>query len=444
MTMALRAPPAAIPSARSGDVVAAEWATDSSKLPRDAALLDAVTLLRAAPEVRMIAIVDAHDRPRGALLERDMRALLFSPFGHALLSNRGLPMGVAGKMLPCPTVEIGMPAVAALAAWRAVADAEGLILTRRGRFVGIVDQPNLLRIAAEHAGRTQAAEQARAAGIERAAFDFREQGRTLIAGLGEVSRRVDTASQRIAERAGAVGERTGAVASATGSAATNLQAIATRAQDFAGALDAVEQRMRAAEEATRQAVARTRSGAQQIAALTQAAEAIATVSALIDTIAQQTGMLALNAAIECARTGDAGLGFTAVAGEVKALATQTRTAAGGIADHVAHIRTAIAAVSDGHAGIADAVGAMEELSASVIAAVREQGVAGRAIGANVGEASVAATAIEANVADMLARAHEAGDDAAAMRALAERLAALATVADAGISAFLLELDAPAG
>lgn len=442
MTMAFRALPATITTGRSGDVVAADWATDASKLPRDAALLDAVTLLRATPDVRMIAIVDAHDRPCGALLERDMRALLFSPFGHALLSNRGLSMGVAGKMLPCPTVEIGMPAFAALTAWRAIANAEGLILTRAGRFAGIVDQPRLLRIAAEQAGRTQAAERERAARIEHAALGFRERGRAMIDGLGEVSRHVDTASQRIADRAAVIDTRTGAVAIATGGAAMNLQAIAARAQDFAGALDAVEQRMRAAEEATCRAVTRTRSSAQQIAALTQAAEAIAAVSAQIDTIAQQTGMLALNAAIECARTGDAGLGFTAVAGEVKALATQTRTAARGIADHVAHIRTAIATVSGGHSGIADAVGAMEQLSASVIAAVRDQGAVGREIGANVAEASVAATEIEGNVADMLDRAQEAGDDAAAMRALAERLAALAAAAEAGITGFLGELDAP--
>jgi methyl-accepting chemotaxis protein len=377
-------------------------------------------------------------------MERDMRLLLFSPFGHALLSNRGLPMGVADKTLPCPTVEVGAPAVEALSAWRGVHAAEGLILTRGGRFVGIVDQPSLLRIAAERASRTHLAERRRAVRIEDAAQRFRAEGQALVSGLGQVSQAVDTASRRIAERAVTIDARTGDVATAAGGAAVNLQRIAARAQDFAGALDAVEQRMRAAEAATRRAVSRTHSGAEQVRSLSEAAEAIATVSALIDTIAQQTGMLALNAAIECARAGDAGRGFTAVAGEVKSLATQTRAAAGGIADHVARIRTAIGAVSDGHAGIVRAVDAIEELSASVLAAVREQGAAGRAIGDNVGEASVAAMQIETGVGEVLARAHEAGEDAMAMRALAERLAAIAAKTDAGVTTFLTDLEGPLG
>ncbi|MDR6788213.1 methyl-accepting chemotaxis protein [Sphingomonas sp. BE138] len=432
------------PAAPAGDVVDADWATDASTLPRDAPLLAAVTLLRAAPDVRMIAIVDDHDRPCGALLERDMRALLFNPFGHALLSNRGLSMGVAGKMLPCATIEIGSPVVAALAAWRAVDAAEGLVLTRGGRFAGIVAQPVLLRIAAEHAGRAHAAERRRAGRIEAAAHRFRTDGEAMARALGDVSGRVDTASRRIADRAATIDARTGEVAAAIGGTTINLQRIGARAQDFAGALGGVEQRMDAAERVTRDAVARTRSERGQIAALGEAADAIASVSALIDTIAQQTAMLALNATIECARAGEAGRGFTAVAGEVKALAAQTRTAAGGIADHVAHIRTATGAVADGHAGIAQAVDAIDELSASVMAAVREQRAAARAIGTDVGAVGAAAVQIEASMGDVLARAHEAGADAGVMRALAGQLGEIAASVDERVAAFLAELDAPGG
>lgn len=434
-------PPPRAALAQWGEVVTAGWATDASRLREDAALLDAVTLLRAAPTVRMIAIVDAQERPCGTLLERDMRPLLLNPFGHALLSNRGLSMGVADRMLPCATVEIGTAAIDALAVWRGTHDAEGLILTRHGRFAGIVDQPTLLRIVAEQAGRAHAVEQARAQRIEAAALRFRAEGQDIADGLGEVSRAVGTASRRIADRAATIDARTGDVADAAGEAAANLLRIAAGAHTFTGTLDAVEQRMHAAEAATREAVARTRSGAEQIGALAEAADAIATVSAAIDTVAQQTGMLALNAAIESARAGAAASGFSAVAGEVKTLALRTRGAAGAIADHVARIRTAIASVSDGHAGIARTVEAIEHLSASIIVAVREQGVAGREISANVDAASIAATQIDASVSDVLGRAHEAGGDAGAMRALAERLATIAAAVDTRIATFLREVDA---
>lgn len=422
------------------DVVEAHWATDTSKLPHNAALLEAVELFRAMPQVRLIAIIDAAGHPRGALLERDLRSLLFGPFGHALLSNRGLSMDVASRMRDCPVIEIGAPAVEALVAWRSAESAEGLILTRSGRFVGTVDQPNLLRIAAERAGRLHLVERQRALRIEDAAQRFRAEKRDLIRGLGEVSQAVEAASRRVAQRAVAIRARTDDVASAAAGSIINLQRIAVSAEIFAGALDSVDKRMDAATIATQRAVMRTRASAEQIRALDEAAEAIVTVSALIDTIAQQTRMLALNAAIECARAGDAGLGFTAVAGEVKALATQTRTAAAGIADHVARIRIATAAVSDDHEGIARAVEAIEQLSASVMTAVREQGSAGRAIGEHIGEAGAATMRIEAGVADVLGSAREAGEDAQVMQTLVERLAIIAASMKSGVSAFLAELE----
>src|SRR3546814_9881010 len=61
----------------------------------------------------------------------------------------------------------------------------------------------------------------------------------------------------------------------------------------------------------------------QLAGLQEALAQVAQVAKGIDAIAKQTNLLALNATIEAARAGDASKGFAVVAGEVKALATQT-------------------------------------------------------------------------------------------------------------------------
>lgn len=65
---------------------------------------------------------------------------------------------------------------------------------------------------------------------------------------------------------------------------------------------------------------------EQMSELARETESISEIVAIIQNIASQTNLLALNATIEAARAGDLGKGFGVVAGEVKALADQTRRA----------------------------------------------------------------------------------------------------------------------
>jgi methyl-accepting chemotaxis protein len=70
----------------------------------------------------------------------------------------------------------------------------------------------------------------------------------------------------------------------------------------------------------------TGSIAESILTLAEQAQAIGEIIATVNDIAEQTNVLSLNAAIEASRAGEHGKGFSVVAGEVKALADQSKKA----------------------------------------------------------------------------------------------------------------------
>ncbi len=424
------------PPSNTIDAIDPAWIVERTSVDSRARLLDVVTIFQAAPHLRMVAIVDALQRPVGAVYERDMRQLLFSPFGYALLSNRSLAIGIGDHLLPCPIVSLNGGIGAALAEWRAQAGAEGLIITQNDRFLGTIDQPTLLRIAAERDIANSRRATARAAEIQHASRAFEDEARALAAGLSQASRSVADAAQRMTERAQQIGEATAAVAAATVQASGNLGEVSTRAHAFAGALDTVAAHTDEARTATATAIARWRSGARQIDGLVEAADSIGAVTALIDEIARRTTMLALNATIEAARGGEAARGFTVVANEVKALATQTRNAAAGIAEDIVRVRGAIGGVRAAQAGLSEAVDTVDGLSHAVAGAIGEQTRAGREISGHVAEASVATDHIRVNIAEILHGARTAGDDAGAMTQLAGSLAVRADELERHVVTFL--------
>ena len=93
---------------------------------------------------------------------------------------------------------------------------------------------------------------------------------------------------------------------------------------------------------------------------------------LISDIAARTNLLALNATIEAARAGEAAKGFAVFAAEVKALATQTTNATGGIAAKIGSIQQATEVAVMPIADIRATIDRISETAQSVATAVSQQ------------------------------------------------------------------------
>lgn len=80
--------------------------------------------------------------------------------------------------------------------------------------------------------------------------------------------------------------------------------------------------------------------AQTILELSNQTQQVGEITALVNTLSQQSKMLALNASIEAAKAGDAGKGFAVVAAEVKTLAEQSEQSTAQVQKILEEIRRA--------------------------------------------------------------------------------------------------------
>ncbi len=101
---------------------------------------------------------------------------------------------------------------------------------------------------------------------------------------------------------------------------------------------------------------------ERISGLSSTADNINKFVSTITSISDQTNLLALNAAIEAARAGDAGRGFSVVADEVRALATETNKSATEVSELVNDI---IQSTAKAVSGVNELRGNNEELEEGI-------------------------------------------------------------------------------
>jgi methyl-accepting chemotaxis protein len=366
-----------------------------------ARLTVAVEIFSHNPDLRLVPVIDAERRPVGAVFEKDLRRLLFNPYGHALMQNPSAGLELTQFVRPCPSVEVDQPLGQVLDSYARGGGREGLLLTRRGRLCGFILNRRLLELAGQREG-------ARADTLGRIAQGFESEAARFAEELGELARRLRDASTATRTRATQSGENAGQVATAANQVQGNVAAMADRCAEVAAALDRLHEETNDARSAAEGAASLVRASAERADGLVRAASSIEEVVATIENIVRKVSMLAMNATIEAARAGEAGLGFAVVAKEVRALANQTRQAAGSISAHAQAIHGAARLVSTGHGSMEDVIERIGKIARSVDATVAEQKRVTREVAQVASEAAAANEEICAGIQGISDNARSAG------------------------------------
>ena len=239
---------------------------------------------------------------------------------------------------------------------------------------------------------------------------------TVVAELGESTARLARAGEATQQRTAAVRHRAIAVAG-------SMQAATAATKQMRDAIAEIGNEVSGQVGATATADAASRVARDHAAALAGYGQTVSGIVATIETIATRTNILALNALIEAARSGAAGQGFAVVAGEVKALAMQTREAAAQIAANVGDMNRCAADAAESIVAISGNVSRIASGATDIAAAIVQQERATDDIGASVDEASAGASSVGADLRDVTMQADVAVELAARLTQLAEAVAA---------------------
>jgi PAS domain S-box-containing protein len=162
-------------------------------------------------------------------------------------------------------------------------------------------------------------------------------------------------------------------------ARSNAETVASASQELASSIAEISRHVVIAENFLTNARDKASEAHQIVQSLGVAAGRIGAVITLINEIASKTNLLALNAMIEAARAGESGKGFTVVANEVKALATQTAQATGDIAAQIHSVQVETARAQESIANIERSNADVQRGSGSIAAAIEQQTAATREI-----------------------------------------------------------------
>ncbi|MBI3546562.1 MAG: methyl-accepting chemotaxis protein, partial [Gammaproteobacteria bacterium] len=143
----------------------------------------------------------------------------------------------------------------------------------------------------------------------------------------QASESIMTTAQGISMGSSDLAQRTGEQGASLEETASSMEELTATVRHNADNSIQVNEAAQSSRANAQVGAARMSAVVETISRINESAKQITGVIGVIDAIAFQTNLLALNAAVEAARAGEHGRGFSVVAGEVRALAQRSATAA---------------------------------------------------------------------------------------------------------------------
>jgi methyl-accepting chemotaxis protein len=410
-------------------------------LSANGTLLEAVEAFKSNPDLRLLPVLDNLGRPVGAILEKDIRQLLFSPYGHALLRNPYYNSNLVEQIRECPVIEMSNDVGLLVDHYRCSHGHEGMILTVNAKLFAILSNRRLLMLAAEHEQRAANARLRRAEQITEAGLTFETQVGALAEQMVQLANAVQRLAEATADRAGIAGAQATSVAVAATQTRESLTNLADRGRGLAQAFERIEQTVSGNRRVAGTAAMRVSDGSERARKLLEATGSIDNVMGMIGDIAGTVNLLSLNATIEAARAGEAGHGFAVVAGEIRKLSDETQAATQTIGAQVNNLRGGIELVATDYAKMVEAIASMAEGAALIDEAIGKEAGTTRLIAHSVAEAGEASITIEDAVTTIASSVRSATQSARELDRMANDLRSGASELVRGVSAFLNEVRA---
>jgi methyl-accepting chemotaxis protein len=367
--------------------------------------------MRTASGVRLIALVSC----AGAL---DFAVNLAS--GLSLLPAASLTVVIAAPMLWLIRTISRAEAVARAAVAEAIS--------------GAADREKDLRLTSE-----AASDLAGRATEDRLAHAFETEVGTLVGNAARAAEGVRAAALRSSEIADDTAGLTAAIADASHETAATAQNVAASVEQLVVSVSRATDEIRGVSDASFKAMEDAGATNVTVQRLADSAAAIGQIVRTIAGIADQTNLLALNATIEAARAGDAGKGFSVVAGEVKSLARQTAAATKDIEAQISQIHGEMAEAMAAIDGIANTVAELGGVAVSAACAMEEQADLTREIAQSALRAAASTEAVVATIAGLNDGARQAKEATAAGSRDADCLAETCQGLDTTVRGFVQTL-----